>query len=330
MSAGPDPIRHWLEGRAAGWLAIGDRLARLRASRSVAVADALALARDYRQVARDHALARRPGVPASTRELLAGLYGELHEALHRQPVRLRERLATVVAVEVPAALREMRGTVALVTAWFVLSLAIGWALVAFNPELVSLVASEAMIDTVRGGELWTDDLLNIVPSSVLAVGILTNNVVVALFACCIGVFYGIGTLYLIGLNGLMIGAVFAFTGRYGLDGRLFEFVVAHGIVELAVICISGAVGITLGQALISPGQRSRRDAFEAAARRAARVMVVCVAFLVGAGLIEGYVSPDPRFPLAARVVIGVCYAFLLAVVVSGAATRRRPIPAAGA
>jgi uncharacterized membrane protein SpoIIM required for sporulation len=316
-------MRRWLEARSADWLAVGDRLERLRGSRRVGVGEALTLVQDYRRIAGDWSMASQAGATATTRAHLARLYAQLHDTLHRPPRRLRMQLSRLVGVEVPAAMRELRAPLAGVTAWFLLSMAAGWVLVSTHPELAALFASETMIDSVQHGELWTDDLLNVVPSSVLSIGIFTNNIAVSLFACCIGVFYGLGTLYIIGVNGLMIGAAFAFTGRYGMDGRLFEFVIAHGVVELSVICISGAVGVTLGQALVSPGQRSRRDAFELAARRAGTVMLVMIAFLVGAGLIEGYVSPDPSYPFFSRFVIGVGYAFLLAVVLSGAASRSR-------
>jgi uncharacterized membrane protein SpoIIM required for sporulation len=124
----------------------------------------------------------------------------------------------------------------------------------------------------------------------------------------------------------MIGAAFAFTRQYAMDARLFEFVVAHGVVELSVIVISGAAGISLGEALIRPGRLTRRAAFEAAVRNAGAVMLVCVIFLVGAGLIEGFVSPNSSVPLAARIVIGVCYMFLFVSVLTGAAFRRFETP----
>ena len=39
--------------------------------------------------------------------------------------------------------------------------------------------------------------------------------------------------------------------------------------------------------------------------------------LVGAGLIEGYVSPNPRFALPARVAIGVSYWLFMLALLSG-------------
>ena len=78
-----------------------------------------------------------------------------------------------------------------------------------------------MIASVERGKLWTEGLLNVVPSSVLSVQILANNIVVSLFAYVPGFLFGLGTLYILGLNGLMLGAVFAFVGQHGLAGGLF-------------------------------------------------------------------------------------------------------------
>jgi uncharacterized membrane protein SpoIIM required for sporulation len=146
-----------------------------------------------------------------------------------------------------------------------------------------------------------------VPSSVLSVQILTNNIVVSLFAYCAGFLFGLGTFYLVGLNGVMLGAIFAFTRKHGLDDELFTFIVAHGCVELSVMVLSGAAGAAVGEALIRPTTPRRAQSFQLAALRTSKVIAACVVLLIGCGLIEGYISPDPEFPLWSRIVIGVGY-----------------------
>jgi uncharacterized membrane protein SpoIIM required for sporulation len=163
-----------------------------------------------------------------------------------------------------------------------------------------------MIDQVQSGQLWTDGLLNVTPSSVLSIKIATNNITVTLFAFVLGAFYGIGTLYIIGLNGFMLGSMFAYTAAYGLDERLFAFIIAHGVVELSVIIISGAMGMQLGEALIRPGNRNRLQAFQETCINAGKILLAATPFLIFAGLIEGFISPDPHFNLLGRVTIGIC------------------------
>ena len=138
--------------------------------------------------------------------------------------------------------------------------------------------------------------------------ILTNNIVVSLFAFCSGVIFGLGTFYLIGLNGLSLGAIFAFTGQHGLAGRLFDFVVAHGCVELSCICIAGAAGAYLGRSADPPRRAHAQRGVPRGRRRVvarARARSCCCCSICG--FIEGYVSPDPEMPRWARVTIGVGY-----------------------
>ena len=203
------------------------------------------------------------------------------------------------------------------TSLFIASGYAGWWLVSTYPELAALVASESMINGAARGELWTDDILNVVPSSWLALRILTNNIAVTLFAACLGVFYGLGTIYIIGLNGIMIGGVFAMVNQYQLAGRLFEFVIAHGIVELSVIAIAGAVGISLGASIARPGNKTRASAFQEASARAARLIAVCAVFLVGAGIIEGYISPNASVSFSTKVLVGISYFLVFAAVLGG-------------
>lgn len=56
--------------------------------------------------------------------------------------------------------------------------------------------------------------------------------------------------------------------------QLFRFVIAHGVVELSVICIAVTAGISLGEALARPGSRSRARAFQTAVIEAGQVLVV--------------------------------------------------------
>jgi uncharacterized membrane protein SpoIIM required for sporulation len=201
----------------------------------------------------------------------------------------------------------MRVHVLAVTLLFVIAGVAGFWLVNTYPDLIAMFASRELISTVERGELWTDGLLNVTPSAVLSVSILSNNIVVSLFAFCSGIVFGLGTFYLVGLNGVSLGAIFALTGQHGLAGRLFDFVVAHGCVELSCICISGAAGSLLGEALVRPGALTRREAFRNAAREGMRVMLVVTLLLLVCGFIEGYVSPEPEIPRWARVTIGVGY-----------------------
>jgi uncharacterized membrane protein SpoIIM required for sporulation len=307
----------WIEQRAPVWRELEAELAGLEGGGRSTREAVLAALGQYPELARDVSIGRRlaPGNPVTRR--LQRMYARIHRLLHQAPRSWREDLVRLMTLEAAEAARRLRWQIAAVACGFILAALAGWWLVATYPDLAGLFASEEMIEKVRGGELWTDDLLNIMPSSLLSVSIFTNNVVVALTAVSLGVLFGLGTIYIIGLNGLMLGGVFAFTAQYGMAGRLFEFVCAHGFVELSVIAVAGAVGFSLGEAIARPGQQTRIRSFRRAVLESGPLIAVCVVFLVGAGLIEGYVSPDDRFGLGQRLVIGIGFWLIFLAVLSG-------------
>jgi uncharacterized membrane protein SpoIIM required for sporulation len=220
-------------------------------------------------------------------------------------------------VEVPATFRELQPQLLGVWLLFALSTGAGWWLVHTWPTLVGLVASPSMVAHVERGELWTDGILNVTPSSVLSMRIFTNNIAVTIFACVAGILYGLGTFYVIANNGLMLGGVFAFTREHGLDGDLLKFIFAHGTVELSMICLGGAAGVVLGESLIRPRLASRRDSLQQCTARIARLFAALIPLLIICGLIEGFVSPDTAIGWPPRLIIGLLNLGLMYAVLSG-------------
>ena len=316
-------IAHWLQGRVGLWRRHETLLQTQRGRKDLDSSETLEFVNGYRSLSRDVSLARNALPNSQITIYLESLLLRSFDLVHRKPYNLFRQFIYMLRYELPLVIRELRGAILISVSIFVVSALIGWWLVYTYPELAALFASPKMIETVQKGGLWTDDLLNVVPSSILSFGIMTNNIVVAMSAFVLGTLYGLGTLYMMSLNGAMLGGVFAFTWRYHLAGRLFEFVIAHGVVELSVIVLAGAAGMKIGEALVRPGQLTRRDAFNKAASNASKVIVVGALLLIGSGIIEGNISPNPAFNLTTRVSIGVGYGIFMILLLSGRLWPRR-------
>ncbi len=323
----------WVKARSATWsewLAAARAAPARSAGAQLDVAAAQRYVEQYRALARDLATARQLLPGSRTTAALEALYLQAHAQIDRAPRWSPTALLTLLRDEIPAIVRALRPTILWIAALMIVSAAAGWWLISTYPNLISLIASSQMIDDVEHERLWTQDLLNVVPSSVLSVAILSNNIAVTLTVFCSGIFLGLGVCYFVALNGLMLGAAFAFTHQHGLAMGLLKFVLAHGPVELSVICIAGAAGIALGESLLRPTLPSRRESFERTARRVGRVLLACALLLVVCGCIEGFISPDPRVPMSVRVVIGLGYWCVMLLFLSGrllAWTRRGEDPA---
>jgi uncharacterized membrane protein SpoIIM required for sporulation len=260
-TAGDRALKAALLQRAGRWQAATARAERLSRERAADLADAAQMADDYRLLAHDLARIRRLMPDTRVRQYLEAAYLRAHATLYRGAWHPGSTLLALFRDEIPDVVRWLSPHIAWATTIFILTVFAGYWMVHTYPDLIGLFASPDLIATVERGKLWTEGILNIVPSSVLSLQILTNNIVVSLFAYCAGFVFGLGTLYILGLNGLMLGAVFAFTSLHGLAGALFRFIVAHGCVELSVMCLSGAAGAAVGEALVRPSHGSRMESF---------------------------------------------------------------------
>ena len=325
-----DGLRAWLRGRLDVWQQIEARQQQLARGRKHDVADANAMVDGYRTLARDLTIARHLLPGSRVTRFLEGQYQRAHTLLARPAHGFLADLRTLLVEDVPATTGELSRFIAAIALLFVLSGLAGAWLVSSFPELATLFASDEMIWTVESGELWTDSIVNVVPPSLLSIGILSNNIAVTLFAYCVGVIFGLGTFYIIATNGLMIGGIFAFTYQHDLAFRLFEFVIAHGPVELTTIVLAGAAGAAVGEALIRPRGGSRAESFRQAVSRTSRYLVFCALLLIGAGLIEGYISSSWTYPFASRAIIGGASWLIAIAAATGLMYRRRERGGTGA
>jgi uncharacterized membrane protein SpoIIM required for sporulation len=284
----------------------------------------------YRALALDLATARRLLPNARSTAALEALYLQAHVMIDQSPRYRSAMLLRLVRDQIPATMRQLRPTILWIAALMVASALAGWWLINTYPELISLVASASMIDAVQHGRLWTQDIFNIMPSSVESARILSNNITVSLTVFCSGILLGLGVAYVVATNGFMLGALLAFTHQHGLGKALVSFVMAHGPVELSVICIAGAAGIALGESLLRPTAPTRRESFERAAHYLGPVLLMCALLLLVCAAIEGFISPSPTLPLAVRAAIGVGYWCLMLLLLDGRWldwTRRSILPA---
>jgi uncharacterized membrane protein SpoIIM required for sporulation len=204
----------------------------------------------------------------------------------------------------PAATHELRPFLAVTLLGFLLAVLAGWGMVTVEPESIRLFASPEILQKVQQGELWTDGLLGVAPSSVISGAIFFNNAVVALAAWLLGFLFALGTIYAIGVNGMMFGALSALCVANGLGHPLLDFVAAHGPAEIFCLCAAGGAGAIVGEALAHPGEATRSEAFAAAVRRTAALLPAIAIVLMFCGLIEGYVSTS-SLPFFVKAAVGV-------------------------
>jgi uncharacterized membrane protein SpoIIM required for sporulation len=258
----------------------------------------------YRQVLHDHALAasRFPETGAMRRLRVLALQGT-HWLNWDRGDRL-PGLRQFFTQTFPSAFRAHLPHLAAATALFATALAFGACLAIVQPGTGTAILGPRAVEGLRQGHLWTESLVSTVPPAVSSSGIATNNMSVALAGWAGGAALGLGALYVILLNGFILGAIVATTLHYGLAGELLEFVSAHGPLEITLILATAAGGLSLGQALVAADDRPRRVALRRASRDALILLVGCLPWFVILGVVEATVSPAPNVPTSFKAALG--------------------------
>lgn len=285
----------------------------LARSRKVSQEDLWELSRLYTAAVSDLAVLKSSRLATDANneviQYLNGLVIRVHGAIYRKSPLNWWSIWEFVVFGFPSALRRAHTYVFLATGIFLFSGLVGFVLGMREPGFVELVVPETIIGAVEKGRVWFKDLHAIAPqaSSLL----MTHNVSVTFLMVAAGITFGLGTVYLLVLNGLLLGTVAALCSKHGLALEFWSFVLPHGSLELSAVAIAGAAGLVIGHALLDPGRYRRSEFLALRSRAAIKLAAGCIPLLVLAGLIEGFFSPSPAPAWLKLVFAAILFAFFL-------------------
>lgn len=302
------------------WERFEAQLATARRSHRLDYSEVEELALRYRQVLHDHAYARArfPGTGASA--LLARLAVTGGTWL-RQDTEHRFSLVRFFFVRFPLAVHAHGPQLAIAAALFFTATLLGLGVAVFEPSVAVALLGADTVDDLQRGHLWTESLTTTVPPSFSSSAIATNNMSVAVTAWAGGALAGLGALWVVLLNGLMLGMAFGATARFAMAGELLEFVAAHGPLEITLILVAAAAGLSMGSALLRAEDLPRAVTVPRAAREAVVVLLGCLPWFVVLGIVEGFLSPSPELPWVWKALLGLALEVCFLVPVALAALR---------
>jgi uncharacterized membrane protein SpoIIM required for sporulation len=182
---------------------------------------------------------------------------------------------------------------------------LAYAATVVNPELATLFVPDSAIEEVQKraqkkiivGWGARTEFEGLISSPEISSFIMTNNIRVTIMAVALGITMGLGTALVLISNGIMIGGLSGVATNENVDLLFWAVILPHGVLELTAIAIAGGAGLVLARALYAPGDLPRRDAIRLAGIEAVQLLVGVTLMLVIAGLIEGFITPQPIPPL---------------------------------
>lgn len=244
----------WLEEHKPHW----DRLEELtrrgqaKGLRSLSHRELSELGLLYHQVAADLACLREDRTAGRHAAYLNQLLGRAHSCIYTVRRSRPREILDFYRYTFPRVFRATLGYTGTAFAAFAVAALLGCILAMRDPGFVRYLLPPHVVSAIEHQKMWTGPLVTMKPLASSA--IMTNNLTVTFAAFAYGILFGLGTFYLLGLNGLLFGTVATACARAGLSKALWSFVLPHGVLELTAVFIAGGAGLMLGRALIAPGE----------------------------------------------------------------------------
>jgi len=263
----------------------------------------------YRRLCQDLSLARDRNYSSPLVHALHDRVLAAHQRIYGARRRIKGHWLEFLLAGLPRLVRKEARFVLAAAALFFLPLLATLALLQWYPDGVYFLMSP---DTVaRFEEMYSpsaerlgrprsaaDEL------SMLAFYI-ANNVRIDFQCFAGGIAFGLGSIFFLVYNGLLIGATAGYLTQLGHVETFWGFVAGHSAPELIGAVLSGAAGLKIGLALIAPGRQRRADALKDAAQGAVRLLYGAAALTFGAAFIEALWSPNRALPFALKIGVGV-------------------------
>jgi uncharacterized membrane protein SpoIIM required for sporulation len=244
----------------------------------------------YRQAASDLSTLRQDSTARAYAEHVNQLLARAHHIIYSSRRKGFAKILLFLRDEYPALVQRQIHYVLVSLILLLSGAALGSVLTLARPQFMRQMLGPSMVETIEHHEMWTHSIVGVEP--VASSMIMTNNLSVCFIAFAGGIVFGLGPLYSMFFNGLLLGVIGVACQQHGMAVDLWSFVAPHGSLELPSIILAGAAGLRLAQGLLFPGIYSRRESVARAGVEATQLVAGIIPLLVVAGTLEGFFSPS--------------------------------------
>lgn len=268
------------------------------------------------QVTDDLSYSRSHYPNRSVRVYLNHLARQIFDKLGQRK-RLRfEPIKKFFTIEAPQLMYLARKEMIISLLVFVLSVCIGIYSSKQDPEFAKQILGESYVKlteaNIEGGD----------PMAIYRSGkeidgflsILINNARVDILILGLGMLFGVGAIFVLVTNGIMLGVFQYYFWEQG-QGVFRESVLTiwlHGTIEISTIALVGGIGLMAGKGLLFPGSYSRYQSFRLSAGNASKLLLAILPFTVIAAVIEAFITGQRGAPDLIKVIFIILSLLLVA------------------
>ena len=235
---------------------------------------------------------------SKTAEYLNHLASQSHQKIYKAKRESKNRFITFFTREFPLLFYKYQPQLLIAFATFILFSVIG---------AYSAATDGAYVRSIMGDGYVNRTLENIANKDPMAIykdanevemfmGITVNNIKVALYAFILGILMGVGSLFIMMRNGVMLGSFQYFFYDKGMLWESARTIWIHGTIEISVIIIAGCAGLVLGNGILFPETFTRLESFKIKLKDGLKIVISTIPFFIVAGFLEGFVTRHTEMP----------------------------------
>lgn len=263
---------------------------------------------DYRAICQHLAIAKSRRYAAGLTNELNRLVQQGYQTLYSKNIKTKGVFLNFIFFGFPATLRANSSYIWASTALFLVPALLMLIACLMNDQIIySLMDARE----VRNFENMYDPSLGKLgrerqsDSDVMMFGFyIYNNIGVSFRCFATGIFLGLGSIFFVAFNGVLLGGVSGHLTSLGYNATFYPFVIGHGAFELTAIIFSGAAGLKIGYALLAPGAYTRLRALQVAASDAIKIIYGSTLMLIVAAFIEAFWSSSSTLPIEVKLGVG--------------------------
>lgn len=250
------------------------------------------LSKLYIQLMNDLAYAQTYYPKSKTILYLNNLAARAFQKIYKTKKEESNRIISFFKTDVPLLVYEYRRYMLYAFVFFFAFVFIGVVSARYDDNFIRLVLGDSYVNTTleniqdgdpvaiyKSGSRWGSHI-----------GITINNLRVGVLNFIGGILGGLGTIYILFQNSVMLGAFQYMFFKYDVFWESVRGIWIHGSMEIFAIVIEAMAGLILGASILFPKTYSRYESLKRGIRVSVKIFFSTIPFTLIAGFLEGYVT----------------------------------------
>jgi uncharacterized membrane protein SpoIIM required for sporulation len=257
------------------------------------------LAERFIQLTDDLAYARTFYPKSKTVQYLNGLAGSIHLAIYKNKKEKQNRLIEFWKYELPLVMARNQRALLYAFLFFTCFVLIGVLSAHYDENFIRLILGDGYVN-MTNENIEKGDPFGVYKSRdpmAMFLAIAFNNIYVSFRVFVMGLMLGVGTVYGLFYNGIMLGSFeyYFFSKGIGFDSILVVFI--HGTLEISAIIIAGAAGLVLGNSILFPKTLTRMQSVIRGAKDGVKIIIGLLPVFLLAAFFEGFITRHTDMPV---------------------------------